>query len=148
MNLIDENYNSNRNSKKVFFICGIGLVVLICIIIVLLVLVTAIGGKEIKLSIDGNKPKASRKQRHFEQRKELAVGYTLKPQQMGGDELLWAISLEVDEQMIDAPRSFLQAVLLATPYHHYDPKQHCFSALDDAILQQLQQIIRDEQLNT
>lgn len=59
MNLIDENYNSNRNSKKVFFICGIGLVVLICIIIVLLVLVTAIGGKEIKLSIDGNKPKAS-----------------------------------------------------------------------------------------
>jgi len=59
MNLIDENYNSNRNNKKVFFICGIGLVVLIFIIIILLVLVTAIGGKEIKLSIDGNKPKVS-----------------------------------------------------------------------------------------
>ncbi len=93
-----------------------------------------------------SKPRNSLKQSHFEQRKELAVRYALKPQQIGEDELLWAMSLEVDGQLIDEPRSFLQAILLGASYHHFDPKQHCFSALDDAILQQLLQMVRDERL--
>ena len=59
MNLIDESYNSNRNNKKIFMICGIGIIVLIFIIIALLAIVTTMNTKQIKLTVDGKKYKSS-----------------------------------------------------------------------------------------
>jgi len=76
------------------------------------------------LIFQSSKPQTSRQQRHFERRKELEVAYKLKPQQMGEDELSWAISLEVDGQLIDTPWSFLQTVFQSVAYDYYDPKLH------------------------
>lgn len=53
MNLIDENYNKNTNNRKIFIICGTGIVVLLFIIIALLAVVTTLNGKQIKLTVDG-----------------------------------------------------------------------------------------------
>lgn len=59
MNLIDESYNTNRNNKKIFMICGIGVIVLIFIIIALVAMVTTMNTKKIKLTVDGNKYNSS-----------------------------------------------------------------------------------------
>lgn len=53
MNLIDESYNTNRNNKKIFIICGTGIVILLFIIIALLAFVTTLNSKQIKLTVDG-----------------------------------------------------------------------------------------------
>lgn len=55
MNLIDESYNSNRNSKRIFIACGVGIVVLLVIIIALLLYVTTINGSKNSLIVDNSK---------------------------------------------------------------------------------------------
>ena len=59
MNLIDENYNTNRSNKKIFTICGVGIIILLFIIVGLLAYVTTLNKYKIKLTIDGKAYEAS-----------------------------------------------------------------------------------------
>lgn len=53
MNLIDENYSKNKNSKNIFIFCGIGIAVSLLVIIILLAYVVTIGSNKIELTVDG-----------------------------------------------------------------------------------------------
>ncbi len=55
MNLIDENYDSNRSSKKIFIACGVGIAVLLVIIIGLLIYVATTSGNGASLIVDNSK---------------------------------------------------------------------------------------------
>ena len=53
MSLLQENRRIDSGSKKLYMICGIGIVVLIFIIVALLAIVKSINSNKLKLSIDG-----------------------------------------------------------------------------------------------
>lgn len=55
MNLIDENYNRNISSKKIFIACGVGIGVLLIIIIGLLIYVATASGNGASLVVDNSK---------------------------------------------------------------------------------------------
>ena len=55
MNLIDESRNTNRNNKKLFTICGIGIITLIVIIISLLLYLVIVKKNNKSMVVDSAK---------------------------------------------------------------------------------------------
>jgi superfamily II DNA or RNA helicase len=93
--------------------------------------------------------RSSGHQRHFEERQLLPVQFLLTPIELFPGEMLFAIQLQIAGNPIEDIREFLtrikhgQSYLLSDDLH-YHPQYHCFSQVDDEVLQQLLFVARDE----
>ncbi|WP_285765800.1 DEAD/DEAH box helicase [Peribacillus sp. SI8-4] len=91
-------------------------------------------------------------QLHFENRKMLEAGFTLKPISMGNREYMLGLELEISKLHVADIREFLKRLqegepVLLSPSLTYDPGLHCFQRETDAVLQQLITVISDEKIH-
>ncbi|MGG3564333.1 DEAD/DEAH box helicase [Neobacillus rhizosphaerae] len=95
--------------------------------------------------------RSSGHQNHFETREVLDVMFTCRPVDLGGGRHLFGIELAVESTSVTDIRAFLEQVgtgrsASLSQHFTYDPSQQCFSKETDAVLQQLIQVHRDEQI--
>ncbi len=98
---------------------------------------------------EDKKIRTSGHQRHFEERQVLPIEFMLTPIEFTKEETLFGIQLKVNGIAIEAIRDFLMNVKNGEGYAlqrniTYNPQQHCFSIEQDAALQQLVKVARDE----
>ena len=96
-----------------------------------------------------NPKPSSGSQSHFEKRKVLEIGFTIKHFETDKEGL--GIRIEMDSTKVPDIRSFFESMKFAQPYQvsealTYNPMQHCFQQEADDVLQLLLQMIEDEKL--
>jgi SNF2 family DNA or RNA helicase len=90
-------------------------------------------------------------QLHFENREVLSVQFTCTPVTDVNGQTMMGISLNIGDSTVKQLRSFLMNVAEGKPdkingSFLYDPTQHCFLKEQDAILQQLIQVMQDNKV--
>ncbi|MGO4273916.1 SWIM zinc finger domain-containing protein, partial [Paenibacillus sp. TAF58] len=107
------------------------------------------------LDLFGNKPqRSSRSQPLFDTRLVLELEFTCKPFQYGYRKFMFGIELKVGPKrlyIVQRVREFLDHIerreaYVFSKHFTYDPKLHSFQKEDDAIIRQLIEIYRNEQL--
>ncbi|MEZ7172369.1 DEAD/DEAH box helicase [Sporosarcina sp. OR05] len=94
------------------------------------------------LSLFNERPRSSGHQLHFENRKVLALTFTVQPVPVGRGKDMLGIAIQVDGHAIKNVGQFLKYVhegriLQLSANCFYDPRSHCFTREADGILQQL-----------
>ncbi|MFC0190021.1 SNF2 helicase associated domain-containing protein [Fictibacillus aquaticus] len=101
------------------------------------------------MTIFGDRPaRTSAHQLHFEKREVIDVTFTCKPVEMENGQVLFGIEVEVGNKQVKNIAAFLQDVKHGMPTVLFDPRQHCFVKENDAVIQELVAVIRDEKLET
>ncbi len=95
--------------------------------------------------------RASRHQLHFENRQVLEVEFTCKPVTIGKEDYMFGITVKIGRTEVQNIRYFLKQVKEGKPsllsdLFIYDPSFHCFQKETDAVIQQLIQVIRDQEM--
>ena len=95
------------------------------------------------------KIRTSGHQRHFEDRQVLPLQFILTPIELAKGETLFGLQLKMNQVEVSSIRNFLMSVKEGggyplSPMFHYNPVEHCFEAGQDAVIQQLVKVARDE----
>ena len=101
------------------------------------------------LTLFNNEPRRARgHQYHFENREILDIQFLCKPVEDDNRQLKMAIAIDIASNQVEDIHSFLMKVDEGLPVEmgsfYYDPKLHCFERVNDSVLQQLIQVVRDE----
>lgn len=95
---------------------------------------------------DQRTARPSGRQRHFEDRQVLSLGFNCEIISNSKGQSMIGIGIQLGAERIQHVRDFLSAVGEGNPYFlpSYDPELHCFTNDKDAVLQQLIQVMTDE----
>ncbi|WP_462408590.1 DEAD/DEAH box helicase [Neobacillus sp. Marseille-QA0830] len=89
--------------------------------------------------------------RHFEQRTVLDAAFICKPVETGKGQYLVGVGMSIGPDQVNDLRSFISHALKGQAYAIsdsllFDAEHFCFEREADAVLQELNQVIRDEQV--
>lgn len=105
------------------------------------------------LTLFNNQPvRSSGHQLHFEKRTVLDVEFICRPVPAGNRRFIFGMEMNIiGAAEVENIRAFLEKVMESQPavlsdLFTYDSNQQCFSNTDDAVIQQLIQVIRDEKV--
>lgn len=95
--------------------------------------------------------RSSGHQLHFESREVLDAVFTCKPVNIGQGRNMFGIEIKIGPARVQHIRDFLERVKTGNPSalsasFTYDPSLHCFQKENDAVFQQLIQVIDDEKV--
>lgn len=94
------------------------------------------------LSLFNERPRTSGRQLHFENRKVLALTFTLHPMHVGRGKDMLGVAIQVEGNEVEDARQFLKHVqegqtMKIADNLVYDPSSHCFNEEADTIFQQI-----------